>query len=141
MEDETKDYARLIAAQNEHARRLKIKAVNHTLSDEYKNKNKSAIAFGACLVGLVAATHFSGIDISQALQLEIQSLSSFEALKEYLEMFTPAMWGTLAATAVSYTKYLRHVKKYKKANQEFYDMMDSEPADYLDIVEQQAKSR
>ena len=142
MNNETeKDYARLIAAQLESARRLKIKSINNTLSEEYKKKSMYAIASGVCFAGLMGATLFSGVDIKQAIQTEIQILNSFDALKEYLRTFTPAMWGTMVATAVSYSNYIKHHKKYQKANQEFYDMMNNQPEDYQDIVEKQAKSR
>lgn len=140
MENE-KDYERLIAAQNESARRLKIKEINRNLSEEHKKRSVFAIASGVCFAGLMVATHFSGIDANQAIQTEIQALSSFDALKEYLGTFTPAMWGAMIATAGSISKYIKHNKKYKNANQEFYDMMDTQPEDYQDIVEDQAKSR
>ncbi len=140
MENE-KDYERLIAAQNESARRLKIKEINRNLSEEHKKRSVFAIASGVCFAGLMVATHFSGIDANQAIQTEIQALSSFDALKEYLGTFTPAMWGAMIATAGSISKYIKHNKKYKNANQELYDMMDTQPEDYQDIVEDQAKSR
>jgi hypothetical protein len=141
MENESKDYERLIAAQNESARRLKIKEINRNLSEEHKKKSMFAIASGVCFTGLMVATHFSGIDVNQAIQTEIQALSSFDALKEYLGTFTPAMWGAMIATAGSYSKYIKHNKAYRKANNEFYDMMDNQPEDYQDIVEHQAKGR
>lgn len=46
MEKESKDYSRLIAAQNESTRRLKIKSINNTLSEEHKKKSMYAIASG-----------------------------------------------------------------------------------------------
>ena len=141
MKGEEKDYLRLIASQNESARRLKIKSINNRLSEENKKKSMFAIASGVCFAGLMVATHFSGIDVNQAVQTEIQALSSFEALKEYLGTFTPAMWGTMIATVTSYSKYIKHSKKYKDANQEFYDMMDHQPEDFQDVVEKKKKNR
>ncbi len=141
MENESKDYEKLIAAQNESARRLKIKEINRNLSEEHKKRSMFAIASGVCFAGIMVATHFSGVDVNQAIQTEIQALSSFDALKEYLGTFTPAMWGTMIATAGSISKYIKHNKAYKKADNEFYDMMNTQPEDYQDIVEHQAKSR
>lgn len=143
MENE-KDYERLIAAQNESARRLKIKKINRTLSEEHKKRSMYAIASGVCFAGLMFATQFSGVDVYQAMQTEMQALSSFDALKEYIDTFAPTMLGTMitmVATIGSISKYIKHNKKYKNANQEFYDMMDTQPEDYQDIVEDQAKSR
>lgn len=141
MENESKDYEKIIAAQNESARRLKIKEINRNLSEEHKKRSMFAIASGVCFAGIMVATHFSGVDVNQAIQTEIQALSSFDALKEYLGTFTPAMWGTMIATAGSISKYIKHNKAYKKADNEFYDMMNTQPEDYQDIVEHQAKSR
>lgn len=142
MSDETeKDYARLIAAQNESKRRLKIRKIQNTLSAEHRERSRYAVASGVCFAGLMVATHFSGVDMTQAIQTEIQALSSFSALREYLGTFTPAMWGALIATAGSLSQYIRHNRRYREANQEFYDMMEIEPTDYQDIVESQARSR
>lgn len=105
-----KDYTRLVAAQNESKRRLKIKSINNTLSEEYKKKSMFAIASGVCFTGIMVATHFSGVDINQAIQTEIQALNSLDAFKEYLGTFTPAMWGTMIATAGSLSKYIKHKK-------------------------------
>ena len=140
-EEEQKSYTRLVAAQNESNRRLKIKNISNTLSSENLKKKVMAIISGICLSGLVAAVHFSGIDPNEAVALEIQSLSSFDALKEYLSMITPAIYGTLVTSALSISNYIKHKKNYDKANREFYDMMDNRPEDYQDIVESQAKSR
>ena len=142
MENENqKDYARLIAAQNESARRLKIKGVINTLSEEHKKKTGFAIASGICFAGAMAAVHFSGVDARQAIETEIQALNSFDALKEYFGMFTPATYGAIIAAVVSMSKYIKHKKMYDSTNQKFYDMMDNQPEDYQDIVEGQAKSR
>lgn len=136
-----KDYPRLIAAQNEAARRIKIKSINNKLSEEHKKKVGFAIATGACLAGMVAAVHFSGVDPMEAIKTEVRALGSFEALKEYFETFTPAMWGGIISTAVAFTGYLKHSREYNKANQEFYDMADNHPTEYQDIVQAQAKNR
>lgn len=139
--EEEKDYSKLVAAQNESNRRLKIKKISNTLSDENIKKKAMAIISGICFAGLMAAVHFSGIDPKEAITTEIQSLNSFDSLKEYIGTFTPAMWGTMIATATSLSSFIKHKKNYNKANQEFYDMMDNRPEDYQDIVESQAKSR
>ena len=141
MENEEKNYAQLIAAQNESARRLKIKSVTNTLSDENKKKTIYSFISAICFSGLLISAHESGIAANEALKTEISALSSFDSLKEYLKAFTPAMWGTLVATAVSFTNYLKHSRKYDNANREFYDLVDTEPTDYLDVVASQARSK
>lgn len=138
---EGKDYARLIAAQNEAQRRLKIKSISNTLTEENKKKNQMAIVSGICFSGLLAAVHFSGIDYGTALETEIKALNSFESLKDYLSLFTPAAYGAMIATAASFHSFLRHKRRYDRANQEFYDMMDTQPEGYQDIVETQAKTK
>ena len=94
MDNKEKDYARLIAAQNESARRLKIKGINNTLSEEYKKKNSFAIASGICFAGLVVATHFSGVDVNQAIQTEIQALHLMQLrnILEHLHLQCGELW-------------------------------------------------
>ena len=132
MNENEKDHMNLVAAQYESKRRLKIKQIINTLSEERKKKSIYAIVSGICFTGLVVATHFSGVDANQAIQTEIQALNSFDALKEYLGTFPPAMWGTLVATAGSFSQFLKHRKKYNNATAEFYDMADTDP-EYYDM--------
>lgn len=141
VKKEEKSYTRLVAAQNESNRRLKIKNISNTLSSENLKKKVMAIISGICFSGLMAAVHFSGINPNEAIATEIQALNSFDALKEYVGTFTPAIWGAMIASAASISNYIKHKKNYDKANKEFYDMMDNRPEDYQDIVESQAKSR
>ena len=136
-----KNYLRLIAAQNEATRRLKIKSVNNVILEELEQKNKYAFISGAFFAGVVAATYFSGININQAIQMEIQSLNSFDALKDYLSSFTPAMWATLAGTAVSFSRYLEHKKGYQKALQQLNDLAECRPEKYMNLVDREAKSK
>ena len=141
MNNDNKDYARLVAAQNEATRRLKIKSIQNNLTDEQKRKNMYATISGICFAGALVATHFSGVDPNTAIATEIQAINSMDALKDYLATFTPAMWLTLTASVSSFFNFLKHRKKYNEANREFYDMMDTEPENYQDIVENQAKSK
>ena len=140
VQDE-KDYARLIAAQNEHARRLKIKEIQNTLTDEHKWKVRGAVATGISVIGVLAATYFSGFDVQKAIDTEISALNYFSALKEYLSMITPAMWGTIALYVSSATGYLKHKRNYDKANRDFYDAVATSPEDYQGLVESQARSK
>lgn len=136
-----KDYGQLIAAHLESERNLKIRSIQNTLTEEKKKKKRYAFASGICFAGTMAATLFSGIDPSQTIPKLIQSLNSFDTLKEYREYFTPAMVGTMITTIISFAQYIRHKKKYDKANQEFYDMDEIRPEDYQDIVEHEARSK
>lgn len=136
-----KNYDELIAAQNESERRIKIKGIINTLTEEQKKKRIFAILSGVCFGGLMVATHFSGIDSNQILRTELQSLQSFDAAKEYISSITPAMWEGMIATAVSLSQFIKHKRNYNKANQEFYDVTDNEPINYLDTVKSQARNR
>ena len=140
MENE-KDYARLIAAQNTAAREFEIKKIQNTLTEEHKRKNIMAIVSGIMIAGLTASVHFSGIDPTEALAVEMKALNSFEALKQYLSMLTPATYAAAIGMAGSISAYIKHARNYKKANQDFYAMMDSVPEDYQDVVEAQARNR
>lgn len=139
--EEQKDYTRLIAAQNEAARRLRIREITNTLTEENNKRRRAAIAAGVFAAIAVVAAAFSGTDPNKAIQTEIEALNSFEAFKLYLSYITPAMWAGLIGTASNIAKYIKHREKYIKANQEFYDMQEIQPEDYLDIVEHQSKSK
>lgn len=141
MNVESKDYERLIAAQNEATRRLKIRSINNKLSEEKAKKSKFAIISGVCMSGVIAATLFSGIDPEQAWQTQIQALNSFEALKEYFSMLTPAIYGTMIATTASLCGYIKHHKKQKKASQELDDILSIKPEFYLDDIKKEVEFR
>lgn len=125
--------------QTDPNRRLRIIDNMVTATEEYTKKNISAIATGICFSGLIVATHFSGIDVNQAIQTEIQSLNSFGTF-EVLKDFTPAMWMSIIAGASSLSQYIKHNKKHKQANQEFFDLMENQLESYQD-VESQGKNR
>lgn len=139
--DETRNYEKMIAAQNESNRRLKICKITRTIVEEDKKRCINGIISGVSVVGLMAATHFSGIDMNQAIQTEFQALNSASAFKEYLSYFTPAMWTSLAGTAVFYLNCIKHNRAYKNAKDELNDM-DLASVDVCeDVVENHAKLR
>jgi hypothetical protein len=136
-----KDYARLIAAQNESERRLKILEVEHDLDDASKKRRGYSIAAGICFVGMMVAEQFSGVNPAEAIKTEIEALNSFDSLKEYMGYFTPAMWGTMIGAAFSLSRYMSARKKYKKSQQKLEDMLSNQPTNYLDAVEHQARNK
>ena len=109
----------MIAAQNEYGRRLKIKSINRTLGEENKKKRTMAFISGICFSSALVATYASGLNnpevVMEAINTEIQALSSFSALKDYLAMISPATYGSLVLGSLSFSKYLKHRKNYKKA--------------------------
>lgn len=141
INENDKYYNRLVVARNEAKRRLKIKSINKTLSEEHEKKSMFAVASGICFSGIMVAYHFSGVDISQVIQSEIHALNFCDVVKEYLRNFTPAMWGTMIATVGSISKYVKHRNNYNKANQEFHDMIDNQLDKYEVFVESPVKIR
>ena len=141
MDNNEKDYSRLIAAQGEAGRRLQIKNVQRTIEGEQKQRNLWAILTGVCSAGVLASVHFSGVNINEAINLEIQALNNFEAFKQYIATFTPAMWGSIAAIAISVSNLIKHRRRLNSASNELYDMFDNEPKDLQDIVEGQARNK
>ena len=137
---EVKDYLRLIAAQNESTRRIRIEGIRDAITDEQRRRRGSAIVAAISFAGFAVATHFSGINPDVAIQTEIQALNSFEALKDYLSMITPAMYATMAATAASFSNFIRHNRAFRRANKEFDNMVNNEPENLQDLVEKQAKT-
>lgn len=136
---EAEDYLKLLAAHKESERRIKIRSVIETINDEKKKKWGAAIIAGTAFAGLVVATHFSGVNTEEAIQTEIKALQSFDALKDYLSSFTPAMWGTMAVTVAGLSRYISARKKEKKASEEFKNITDNEPISTKSYIESEAK--
>ena len=106
MNEENINYERLIAAQNESARRYKITRIKNTIDEEKRRKNISAIISGTWFVGAIVTALASGVDIHEAAQLEIQSLSSFSALKDYLALFSPALYASITLPAANFVNFI-----------------------------------
>ena len=136
---ETKDYAKLIAAQNESARKLKIIGVQRELNVARRRRVAAAFATGFYACGLIVATCFSGIDPNEIFHAGIDALNSFDSLKELVQQITPAMWLSILGTIAAYTEFIRQSRNYRTANEEFYDIVNYEPTDYLKTVDSQAE--
>lgn len=141
MNEVNQDYAKLVAAQNEAGRRLKITTFTHDLTEEQKKKSLWGKVSGAFVAGLIATTALTGFDVNQAVALEIQSLTSMEALKDYFAMVTPPMWLSMIGTAGSILNYKFHNDKLKKAQFNLDMLKEFLPENYLGEVERQSKGR
>lgn len=135
------NYTKLIAAQNESRRRLKIASINRTIDTERNKKRISAILAGVFAAGVIVATKYSGVDLDQAIQTEFEAINSLEALKEYLSMITPAMYATIIGAVTNFCNYLRHKRNQKEAMQALNDMDNYAPTAFLDEVERQARNK
>lgn len=140
-EEKEKDYLRLIAAQNESERTLKIVQIENTINDEKKQKVKSAVLSGIFITGMVAAVHFSGVDVENAIRLELEAINSMDALKEYFSTITPAMWATAAGTVINVVNYIRHRRREKNATIEYENMQKYAPVNLQDEVERHARNK
>lgn len=107
-------------------RRIKVLKLERTISSERRKKNGNAIAAGAFFVSTLVAIHLSGIDVEAAIQTEIKALHSFDALKEYLATFTPVIYMKLAASALTFSKAIKHRKKQKEAETDLEDINTAE---------------
>ena len=141
MNEENVNYERLIAAQNESARRYKITRIQNTIDEEKRRKNISAIISGTCFVGAIATALASGIDAHEAIQLEIQSLSSFSALKDYLALFSPTFYASAALSAANFVNFIKHSRRYKDANNDMDAMNNNTPEMYMNDMEQREMGR
>ena len=140
-EKNEKDYLRLIAAQNESERTLKIVKTENTINEERRRKIHSAILSGVFMAGMVAAVHFSGFDVDDAIRMEIEAINSMNALKEYLGMITPAMWATAAGTVINIINFINHRRRERNATIELEDMRRYAPENLQDEVERQARNK
>ncbi len=141
MNEEQINYAKLLAAQNESARRLRIINIENTLSDERRRRNLSAIIAGACMSGAAMLSHIQGIDINHAVELERQALTSYAALKEYLSMLTPSFYACVTVGAANILNFIRHRRNYNRASRELDAMNATAPEMFLDDIERQAQGR
>ena len=139
--EEDPNYLRLIAAQNETGRLFRIAHLKNQLSDQERRRRNHAIAAGICFAGLIAAGLYSGIDFEAAIQLEIKAINSFEALKEYLATFTPAMWITMTGFAINFAHSNRNRRAAQRTQRDIDVMEALAPEDYQDVVERQARSK
>ncbi len=139
--EENPNYLRLIAAQKEAERQVKIANVNYTLTEEHRKRNLARWATAACTVGLLVAGYFNAIDPIEAIKIEIAGLSTFEGLREYLRSITPAEYLGMLGTSAAISQWIKHGSAYKKANAEHASLTDNTPEIFMDVAEHQAKSR
>lgn len=135
------DYSQLIAAQNESARKLKIRSISRDLNEEKKKRRNFAFISGICISTALASATFIDVPtaggLAEVLQTEVNALSSYASLKEYLSFFSPATYGAALLGSISLSKYLKHRSKSNKMKADLYDMVANEPSGYLNIVEDQ----
>ena len=121
------NYEQTIAAQNEAGRRLQIRRIENTISDERRIRTRSAIAAGVFFAGACALCELSGIDNYKAIELEMQAINSFSALKDYFAMFTPAETFALISSASLAFSAFRHDRRLHVAERELNDINEITP--------------
>lgn len=115
------DYAKVLVEQKKIGRRLKIQSIENQMSEEKSKKKTNAILTGILAAGVIASAKLSGLDIKQALETEVQALTSLKALGSYFAMFTPVTYVTSAYAALCAVNYFKHNKKYNKLSNELYE--------------------
>lgn len=145
MEEEKineQDYTRLIAAQNESERRIRIVGIERNIQHQRTDMVRDFIASGTFFVGALVATYFSGmtdVPTDQMVQLEIQSLNNIDALKEYLSMVTPAMWLTLVPAVSSFIHGIRNRRRLNESQDELEAINNNTPESMLNSVDEQVR--
>lgn len=138
------NYLKLIAAQNEHKRVLKIFEIQDKLTLEERRRTNSAIVLGISAVCLLASTLTLDIDmniteINEMLMQTYEHLSSFESLKEYFKSLTPAVYLSMAATVLNGRNYIRHHRKVQELEGELHVNTMNDPTDFYGEVEGQSR--
>ena len=143
-EQNNENYLKLIAAQNEHNRVVKICEIHNNLTLEERRRTRSAIALGISITCIFASTLLSDMDITSMQMNDIimqayEQLSSFEALKEYFKSLTPAMYLSVAATVLNGRNYIRHHHKVQELESKLHVNTMNEPTDFYSKVEGQSR--
>lgn len=141
---ENENYLKLIAAQNERNRTVKICTIQSELSREESRRTISAIATGISIASIFATTLLSDVnmDLTQINELVMEAyeqLSSFEALKEYFKSLTPAMYLSIAATILNARNYIRHNRRCQALDDELANETMFEATDFYSKVEGQSR--
>ena len=139
-EQHDENYLKLIAAQNERNRVVKICEIQDNLTLEERRRMRSAIALGISITCVFASTLLSDMDITSMQMNEIlmqtwEQLSSFEALKEYFKSLTPAMYLSAAATILNGRNYIRHHHKVQELEGKLNFNTMNNPTDFYFKVE------
>jgi hypothetical protein len=118
-----------LAKMAREKRKFTILQRERAMSEAQKGKNRSAIAAGLCILGGVAVTYFNvnfnGQNIQQVLQHELNAIYSWEALGQYIQDLGPLTTLLSACAGGFISKYLKHSKKFKQAQNEFIDFNNS----------------
>lgn len=143
-EQNNENYLKLIAAQNEHKRVVKICEIQENLTLEERRRMRSAIATGISIACVFASTLLSDMDITSMQMSEIlmqtyEQLSSFEALKEYFKSLTPAMYLSIASTILNGRNYIRHHHRVQELEGKLNINTMNDPTDFYSKVEGQSR--
>lgn len=102
-------------------RRFTILQRERAMSDAQKAKNRSALMAGLCILGAATALYFNGQDPNVMIQQELNAIYSWEALGQYLQDLGPLTTLLAAGAGTFVTKYLKHSRQFRKAQNEFMD--------------------
>ena len=128
-------------AQNESARRLRIAHINRSINGHRSLKRMFAVLTGISIAGIVAATELSGITNELGHLKPEDLLNSFDAIKEALSKFTPAMWGSFGAYILNGFAAARESAAQNRATNELYDTENYVPEAFTEEAERQLRTR
>lgn len=128
MEEELKENVSPVPVKDEtlermarEQRKFTILQRERSMNEIQKTKNHAAIMAGLCILGAAVAVHFNNQDINLVIQHELDSIYSWEALKEYLKDLGPLTTLLTTSAALLIGKCFSCSKKLKKAKDEFID--------------------
>ena len=105
-------------------RKFTISNIRKDMNNYEKEKNRSAVMAGLCILGAAAAAYFHNQDATQVVSNELNSLYSLDVIGQYIdnigEVTTLLSAGALGFVA----KYLVDSKKLKKAQQQLQNLMN-----------------
>ena len=136
------NYLQLIAAQNQSERMFKIRKIRNNINREEKKVVKNSILCGICFIGAATSMQLAGIDVEQAIQLEIDAITSYDALKTYfMEYMNPGILISVAGMVKTYISAVKHREKAQINKEDLEAMMETEPTEYMEDVDNKARTR
>lgn len=116
-------------------RRLRIKCIERTMDEESKRTVRAAVASATLFVATFVTVKVSGLDVQEAIATEIKALSSWESLKEYFSMFTPATIASITASVISFRSFLTHRRRRNEALQQYDDISAINAENISNVIE------
>lgn len=106
-------------------RRFSILRRERAITTAQRARTRSGVLAGACILGAVASSLFNGIDVSQAIEQEINALSSWGALGQYFQTLGPLKTLMFTGAGLFISRYILDSRRIRRLREEQVDFESS----------------